>query len=159
MKKLLAIGSVIVILFAAIILLTNVSNKEKLANNPYGTNDLKQATIDQLDDPNYQNIILPDALKEKIASGEPVTAYLFSPTCGHCANMTPKLMPIAKEMGVQIDQLNVLEFEEAWDEYKIEERGGTPTMIHFRDGKEVDYRVGDLPEDEIKNFFNDVVLK
>jgi len=51
-KKLLIIGSVIVVLFAAIIVLTNVSNKSKLesANNPYGDKKLKQETIDQLDD-------------------------------------------------------------------------------------------------------------
>lgn len=156
MKKLFVLGGAIIVLFAAIIILTNVSNKSKLENNPYGTDNLNQATIDQLDDPNYQNIILPDALQKKIDSGEPVTAYFFSPLCEHCKNMTPKLMPIADKMGVTIDQLNVLEYDEAWDIYAFD---ATPTMIHFRDGKEVNRLVGDAPEDAIKSFFNDVVLK
>ncbi|MGE7667785.1 thioredoxin family protein [Ureibacillus composti] len=156
MKKLGIIGGVVVVLFIVIILLTNLSNKDKLENNPYGTNNLYQSTIDLLDDENYQNIILPDALEEKIASGEPVTAYLFSPECPHCKNMTPKLMPIADEMGVEIDQLNILEYKAGWDDYNVE---ATPTLIHFKDGKEVNRLVGDAPEETIRQFFNEVVLK
>lgn len=66
-KKLLIIGSVIVLLFAVIIVLTTVSNKSKVAsgNNPYGDKKLKQETIDQLDDKNYQNIMLPDELEKR----------------------------------------------------------------------------------------------
>ena len=62
MKKLAIFGGVIVVLFIAIIALTNMSNSDKLEDNPYGTDDLKQSTIDLLTDENYQNIILPDAL-------------------------------------------------------------------------------------------------
>ncbi|SOC16700.1 thiol-disulfide isomerase/thioredoxin [Ureibacillus xyleni] len=144
MKKLGIIGAVVVVLFIAIILLTNLSNKDKLANNPYDTDNLKQSTIDLLDNENYQNIILPDVLKEKIASGEPVVAYMFSPECPHCMEMTPALMPIADEVGVQIDQLNILEYEQGWDDYKVE---ATPTLIYFNEGKEVSRIVGDYSKD------------
>ncbi len=65
MKKLGIIAAVVVVLFAAIIILTNVSNSSKLENNPYGTNNLDQSTIDLLDNKNYQNIIQPEALKRK----------------------------------------------------------------------------------------------
>lgn len=156
MKKLFIIGGAIVILFVAIIALTNMSNNDKLKDNPYGTKKLQQSTIDQLDDANYQNIILPDDLEKKIASGEPVTAYFFSPVCTHCQAMTPKLMPIVDEMDVDLDQLNVLEFPKAWDDYLIK---GTPTIVHFRDGKEVDRLYSAVPENEIKSFFEEVVLK
>ena len=156
MKKLLIIGGIIVAVFALLIVLNNASNKNKLADNPYGTNDLKQETIDQLDDENYQNIILPDDLQAKVESGEPVTAYFFSPTCPHCKAMTPVLMPIANDMDVEIVQYNVLEYEQGWQDYQIE---ATPTMIHFEDGKEVARTVGNQPEENIKTFFNDVVLK
>jgi len=157
MKKLLVIGGVIIAIFALIIVLNNQSNKTKLSgNNPYGTSDLDQATIDQLDDPNYQNIILPEELEEKIASGEPVTAYFFSPTCPHCKEMTPVLMPVADDMGVDIVQYNLLEFEQGWQQYGIE---ATPTMIHFKDGKEVNRTVGSMPKENIELFFNEVVLK
>ncbi|WP_017379279.1 thioredoxin family protein [Paenisporosarcina sp. TG-14] len=156
MKKLLIIGGIIVAVFALIIVLNNMSNNNKLADNPYGTNDLEQETIDQLDDENYQNIILPDDLQAKVESGEPVTAYFFSPTCVHCKAMTPVLMPVVADMDVDIFQYNVLEFDQGWEDYAIK---ATPTMIHFEDGKEVSRMVGNQPEENIKTFFNDVVLK
>ena len=156
MKKLAILGVIIIVLFVAIIAITNMSNNSKLEDNPYGTDNLKQSTIDLLDDENYQNIILPDALEEKIASGEGVVGYFFSPECSHCQNYTPKLMPIADELNIQIDQLNVLEFENAWNTYNIE---ATPTMIYFENGKEVNRLVGDASEDVTRQFFNDVVLK
>ncbi|MFF2175421.1 thioredoxin family protein [Lysinibacillus sp. NPDC058147] len=158
MKKLLIIGSVIVLLFVAIIVLTNVSNKSKLAsaNNPYGDKELKQETIDQLDDENYQNIMLPDELEKKIKAGEDVNAYFFSPVCVHCKAFTPKLMPIAKELGVDIAQVNVYEYQELWDKYNIE---ATPTFIRFEGGKEVNRFVGALSDEKLRTFLNKEVLK
>ncbi|EPD50734.1 hypothetical protein HMPREF1210_02704 [Paenisporosarcina sp. HGH0030] len=156
MKKLLIIGGIIVALFALLIVLNNTSNKNKLADNPYGTNDLKQETIDQLDDENYQNIILPDDLQAKVESGEPVTAYFFSPICVHCKAMTPVLMPIVEDINVDLVQYNIYEFEQGWEDYKIK---ATPTMIHFEDGKEVARMVGSQPKEQIETFFNEFVLK
>ena len=145
MKKLGILGAVVVVLFAAIIILTNLANKDKLENNPYDTDNLNQSTIDLLEDENYQNIILPDDLQEKIESGQPVVAYIFSPECPHCKKMTPALMPIAEEVGVQIDQYNVLEYTQGWDVYNVE---ATPTLIYFENGKEVDRLVGDYSSDK-----------
>ncbi|CAM5208432.1 Thiol-disulfide isomerase/thioredoxin OS=Ureibacillus acetophenoni OX=614649 GN=SAMN05877842_10733 PE=4 SV=1 [Ureibacillus acetophenoni] len=148
MKKLGIIAAVIVVLFAAIIILTNLSNQSKLSDsNPYGTTDLQQSTIDFLDNEFYQNIIQPEALKEKIATGEPVVAYMFSPECPHCKNFTPNLMPIADEVGVHIDQLNILEYQAGWNEYGIEY---TPTLIYFNEGKEVNRIVGDYSSEKEK---------
>ncbi|WP_288581604.1 MULTISPECIES: thioredoxin family protein [Lysinibacillus] len=157
MKKLLIIGSVIVVLFAAIIVLTNVSNQSKLeiAKKLYGDKELKQETIDQVDDKNYQNIMLPDKLEEKIKAGEPVNAYFFSPICIHCQAFTPVLMPIAEELGVDIAQLNVYEYDDLWEKYNIE---ATPTFIRFEDGKEVNRFVGALKEEDLRTFLNTVVL-
>jgi len=151
LKKLGIIGAVIVVLFAAIIILTNISNQSKLDNNPYGTDNLRQSTIDLLDDENYQNIIQPEDLKEKIASGEPVVAYMFSPECVHCQNFTPNLMPTAKDLGVHIDQLNILEYQAGWAEYNVT---STPTLIFFNEGKEVQRLEGDYSEhlDAVKTF-------
>lgn len=154
MKKLLIFGAIIVLLFGGIIALTTMSNSDKLENNPYGTNDLRQSTIDLLSDEHYQNIILPEPLAEKIASGEPTVAYMFSPECSYCKNLTPKLMPIAAELDVHIDQLNVLEYDE-WATYGIE---ATPTLIYFENGTEVARMTGDTTEDEIRKFFNEAVL-
>lgn len=156
MKKLAILGGTIVILFAVIIFLTNMSNEEKLKDNPYGTKDLKQSTIDQLSDKNYQNIILPDELAKKIESGEGVVGYFFSPECSHCKNYTPKLMKIAEKLGVKVNQLNVLEYPEQWQKYALE---ATPTLIYFEDGKEYARSTGDAPDETTTQFFNDTVFK
>ena len=153
MKKLGIIGAAVVLLFVAIIVLTNMSNSDKLENNPYGTDNLQQSTIDLLDNENYQNIILPEDLQAKIESGEGVFAYMFSPECGYCIQLTPKLMSVAEQEDIHVDQLNVLEYENGWMTYQLEY---TPTLIYFENGKEVTRMVGDTDEESIRQFFASV---
>lgn len=152
MKKLAIVGSIIVILCVAIVLLTNKSQNDIMEahDNPYGTDDLHPSTIELLADENYQNIILPDGLQSKIESDEGTYAYFFSPTCQYCKAFTPVLMPIAEEYGVKIDQLNVLEFDLAWNDYHIE---STPTLIYFENGEEMARIVGDAPKEVVHEFF------
>ena len=156
MKKLLIITGIVVVVFAGIIFLTNQANNEKMADNPYDTEDLEQATIDQLDDENYQNIVVPADLEEQIASGEPTTVYFFSPTCQYCQQTTPVLMPVAEDMDVDVLQYNLLEYEQGWQQYMIE---ATPTLIHYDNGEEVSRWVGAQPKENIEKFFTDVVKK
>ena len=156
MKKLLIIAGIVIVIFAGIVFLTNQANDDKLANNPYDTEDLEQATIDQLDDENYQNIVLPAELDEQIASGDPTTVYFFSPTCQYCQQTTPVLMPVAEEMDIDVLQYNLLEYEQGWQQYLIE---ATPTLIHYENGEEVSRWVGAQPKENIEQFFNDVVKK
>ncbi len=156
MKKMLIIGGVVIAIFALLIVLTNLSNKDKLANNPYDTEDLEQPTIDLLTDENYQNIALPDEVDEKIKSGEPTTVYFFSPTCSYCQTTTPILMPVAEDMDVDVLQYNLLEYEQGWQDYFIE---ATPTLVHYENGAEVSRWVGSQPKENIEEFFNEVVLK
>ncbi|WP_422122685.1 thioredoxin family protein [Planococcus sp. X10-3] len=156
MKKMLIIGGVVLAIFALIVVLTQMSNSEKLADNPYDKEDLDQATIDQLDDENYQNIVLPGELEEQIASGEPTTVYFFSPTCIHCQNTTPILMPVAEDMDVDVLQYNLLEYNQGGQQYMIE---STPTLVHYEDGEEVARWVGSQPKENIEEFFREVVQK
>lgn len=156
MKKMLIIGGVVVVIFALIVVLTQMSNNEKLANNPYDTDNLDPATIDQLDDENYQNIVLPDELEEQISSGEPTTVYFFSPTCIHCQNTTPVLMPVAEDMEVDVLQYNLLEYDQGWQQYTIQ---STPTLVHYENGEEVARWVGAQPKENIEQFFTEVVKK
>lgn len=153
MKKLGIIGAAVVLLFVAIIVLTSMSNSDKLEDNPYDTDNLQQSTIDLLDDENYQNIIVPDDLQAKIESGEGVFAYMFSPECGYCMQFTPKLMAVAEQEDIHIDQLNVLEYGNGWTTYQLEY---TPTLIYFENGKEVSRIVGDSDEETVRQFFASV---
>ncbi len=170
---LLGIAIVVIIAFTAIYFINQSQNDKKIEDSQQtsqsnqtssgkasGNVDTKglygdykpkyQATIDQLNDKNYQNIILPDDLKKKIDAGEGTFVYFFSPTCVHCQKVTPELMPLAQQADVQIDQYNVLEFEQGWTDYSLE---GTPTLIYFKDGEEKGRIVGEQTDDVFNDFF------
>lgn len=152
MKKILIFGGIIVLLFAALGFITTYQNNKKAEDNVYGKSELRASTIELLDNPNYQNIILPDELEEKLNNKEDLIVYFFSPECSHCQRATPELMPAAEEVGVDIEQYNILEFEEGWNDYKIE---STPTLVHFKDGKEVERTVGANTKDAYKKILTD----
>ncbi|HLS20773.1 MAG TPA: thioredoxin family protein [Bacillota bacterium] len=149
-KMVMIIGAV-VILFAALYFVVDYKNKQKLASadNPYGKDELAQETIDQLDDPLYQNQITPDALAELLTNGEDVTVYFYSPTCVYCRNTTPVLVPLAEELGIDLKKLNLLEFRDSWDTYGIK---GTPTLIHYENGEEANRISGEQPEEVFREF-------
>ncbi|MFB1081484.1 thioredoxin family protein [Jeotgalibacillus sp. JSM ZJ347] len=150
MKKILIFGGVIVLIFAAIALITNMQNSSAIEGNPYGKDDLAQSTIDLLDNENYQNQIVPEDLEERISSGEPTTVYFFSPECQYCLETTPMLAPLAEEMNVDMVQHNLIEFQDSWNQYGIQ---STPTLIHYEDGEPVDGIVGAATEEDYRSFF------
>lgn len=152
MKKLLLIGGVIIAIFVLIIVLSNQADESKLKDNPYDTDKLEQSTVNLIGDENYSNIILPDELAKKVEAGESVTAYFFSPECSYCLEMTPILMPIAKDMDVTVQQYNLLEYRSEAAPYGIE---STPTLIQYKNGEEVGRLVGAHPEENIRAFFNE----
>ncbi|WP_067729787.1 thioredoxin family protein [Oceanobacillus damuensis] len=156
-KKMLIIIGAIVVLFVALYFVIDYKNNQALesSENPYGTNNLDQATIDQLDEPLYQNQILPDELNEKISNGEEVTVYFYSPTCVYCQNTTPYLAPLAEDMDVDMKKFNLLEFGQQGIAYGIE---STPTLVHYENGEEVSRLVGQYPEEEYEAFFDEYVL-
>ena len=151
MKKLLIYLSVIVALFAILFVLNMQSNKANYEAYAEAANELYQTspdkldpdTLKQLDDPHYQNIILPDELSARLTNKENLLVYFFSPECPHCQASTPILMPMAEDMGVDIRQFNLLEFTEGWREYNIEY---TPTLVYFQEGKEIDRFVGGIQD-------------
>jgi thiol-disulfide isomerase/thioredoxin len=155
MKKIIIFLVVIIALFVGMWALTNVQNNAKIGeNNPYLKNDLQQATIDQLDDPNYQKLILPNELEKRLSNKEDVTVYFYSSDCPHCKVATPVLMPLAEEMGIDIVQYNLLEFPEGWDQYRID---GTPTLVRYEDGVEINRMDGARKEPVFKQWLEENV--
>lgn len=155
MKKLIIFGSIVIVLFAAIAFITTYQNQQESAGNPFGKDNLYQETIDQLDDPNYQNIILPDELDEKLDAEEDATIYFYSGQCPYCNDASPILVPKADEMGVDLELYNILEFEQGWNDYNIE---STPTVVHYEDGEEAARIVGLHDEEVYEQFYEQVVL-
>jgi thiol-disulfide isomerase/thioredoxin len=153
LKKLFIFGSIIVALFAALAFITSYQQKQAAKDNPYHKEELHPATVAQLDDPNYQNIILPDELEQKLKNKETVTVYFYSPTCPHCKKTTPIVVPLAKQMGIDLKMFNLLEFEDGWDKYHID---GTPTLIHYEKGKEAKRIDGYHEEAVFRDWFSSI---
>jgi thioredoxin 1 len=148
MKKLVIYLSIVVVLFGALYFVNQQSSKAKdkqFANNPYGVSasKLDPMTVKQLEDPNYQNLILPDQLDARIKNKESFYLYYYSSTCSHCQATTPVIVPIQKEVGVDVKQYNLQEFTEGWQKYNIQY---TPTLVYYKDGKEVERIEGGVPE-------------
>ncbi|MDQ0256549.1 thiol-disulfide isomerase/thioredoxin [Evansella vedderi] len=156
MKKVIIFGLVIIVIFGALAFVTSYQNKQQSAGNPFGKDRIAQSTINQLDDPLYQNIILPEELDEKLEAGESLTVYFYSPECEQCNLATPILMPVAEELGVEVYLYSVLEFTQGWDDYDIE---GTPTLIHFEDGQEALRLVGRADTETYEQYFRQIVLE
>ena len=154
-NKMMIIIGAILILFGLLFFVTNYKNDQALesVDNPYDKDTLKQETIDLLDDPLYQNIIVPDELDEKLAAEETMTVYYFSPTCTYCQQTTPILVPLTEELGIDMVKLNLLEYDKM-DYYHIE---GTPTVIHYEDGEEVGRISGYHEEEAFQAFFDEYV--
>lgn len=129
MKKIAIFGGIIVVVFALLAILTVTANKQKMesvGDNQFGKDELLPATMEIVDDPNYQNAILPDELEERINNEETFTVYFYASECPHCREATPRLNEIAGELGEDIPQYNLREFEQGWDDYNIQ---STPTLV------------------------------
>lgn len=75
--------------------------------------------------------------------------------CGPCRRMEPILKQIAAETDVKVGKLNV-------DDYKTFARtqkvSTIPTLILYRDGKEVERLVGVYSKDELRSVLNKYIL-
>ncbi|MDK8188572.1 thioredoxin family protein [Paenibacillus sp. UMB7766-LJ446] len=151
------------IVMIAVLVLVNQQSKKQMdsVQNAYGiaASKLNPATRELLDDPNYQQIILPDDLKAKIDNKDSFFVYFFASDCSHCRATTPQLMPLVGSEGIELPQFNLREFDSGWTDYNIEY---TPTLVYYQDGVEKDRMVGGLQEngsdngytlDDYKQFF------
>lgn len=128
------------------------SSTETGFSNPYQKDTLHPETIKQLEDPNYQNIILPQTLEEMLANGEDATVYFYSPLCPYCVKTTPLIAELAQELNKEIYLFNLLEFDHGWDEYQLE---AIPTLIEYKNGKETKRTTGYQEKGDFKEWLLD----
>ncbi|WP_064200832.1 thioredoxin family protein [Brevibacillus brevis] len=139
MKKVIALSILVAALLIGAIVYADISNRQLAEGNPYGKANLHPATLEQLSDPLYDNLIMPNELKGKLDNQEDAFVYFYSPVCEHCKATTPVLVPIVKSLDIDMKKLNLLEFNASYGEYNIE---FTPTLVHYKGGKEVARLVG-----------------
>ena len=93
--------------------------------------------------------ITDGSFKSDVLESGTVLVDFWAEWCGPCRALGPKLEEIAGELGdkVKIAKLNIDENPGAPSTYGVK---GIPTMILFKDGKEVDQIVGNHPKENIK---------
>ncbi|MDV2683340.1 thioredoxin family protein [Alkalihalophilus lindianensis] len=155
MKKIIIFGGIIVLIFGLLALVTTMKQSEQAAGNQFGKERIHPETAKLVDDPNYQNVILPEELDETIANGGEATVYFYSSTCPYCKEATPRLVSLAEELDVDLVQYNLLEFDDGWNQYNID---STPTVVHYENGEEVERIEGSTSNEEFTAFFEKHVI-
>ncbi|WP_410976717.1 thioredoxin family protein [Bacillus cereus] len=78
--------------------------------------------------------------------------YFFKPDCKFCKQANDDIYKAAKDTNVNLNRVDLSKKENKrlWDDHLI---GGTPTIIHFNRGEEVERIEGAMPYETYKKFF------
>ena len=86
--------------------------------------------------------------EQVLKSTSPVLVDFWAEWCGPCRALAPKLEEIATEMQgrVTVVKINIDENPNSPAKYGVK---GIPTMVLFKNGKEVEQMVGNQPKESI----------
>ncbi|WIG15356.1 thioredoxin family protein [Bacillus thuringiensis] len=137
MKKMLIFIIAILSIFALVIILTNKETKNEKTT---GTEQVNY----------YKNQITPEQLQEDLSDHKEKIVYFYKTTCPHCLRVSPIVVPMAENMKINMQVLNLEEYKQGWDMFQIK---GTPTIISYKDGKEVNRILGEQSLQTFQTWF------
>ncbi|PFK04110.1 thioredoxin family protein [Bacillus cereus] len=137
MKKMLIFIIAIVSIFALVIILTNKETKNEKTT---GTEQVNY----------YKNQITPEQLQEDLSNHKEKIVYFYKTTCPHCLRISPIVVPMAENMKINMQVLNLEEYKQGWGMFQIK---GTPTIISYKDGKEVNRILGEQSLQTFQTWF------
>ncbi|MEG7841628.1 thioredoxin family protein [Bacillus mobilis] len=144
MKKMLIFGGIIIALFAAIFAVTQMEEKNATSQKIDNATDSKTNGPDY-----YTNKISLSDLQKNLKEKKEETVYFYQTSCVHCQKLSPVVVPMAKDLNVDMKVMDIEKIDTPWDDYKIK---GTPTIIHFKDGKEVSRISGEQPKEKLQEW-------
>ena len=100
------------------------------------------------------NEIRIEEYNEKVADKKDFILYIHSPTCSHCLDFKPKLNKIIKKKHVTVFGMDMSKEENRADNLV---KDGTPVLIIFKGGEEVNRQIGDKTEKETLEFLKDEI--
>ncbi|WP_235190127.1 thioredoxin domain-containing protein [Bacillus gaemokensis] len=114
MKKMLFFIITILSIFTLIIILTN---KEKKSEKTISTEQVNY----------YKNQITPEQLQQDLSNHREKIVYFYKTTCPHCLKISPIVVPIAKNMNIDMQVLNLEEYKQGWGMFQI--KGHLPLFL------------------------------
>ena len=103
------------------------------------------------------NIVDGKDFSERILkTDKPVLVDFWAPWCGPCKMVAPELEAVASEYEDKavVVKVNVDEQQELANQYNVM---GIPTLLLFKDGKEVDRLVGYRPRKDLMNAIDKLI--
>ncbi len=144
MKKMLIFAAILIVLFGAIAFVNRAETTQGISDNELSAEEQKkQETY-------YTNKISSSELGKQLDAKNDATVYFYQTSCTHCMKVSPIVVPLAKELGVDMKVLDLQTDENGWDAFSIE---GTPTIVRYKEGKEVSRIVGEQSETDFKKWF------
>lgn len=132
MKKIIILSFITIATLIFIFIFTNKKEKITITTN------------------NMQNEIKVNELQNNLLKKDEKLVYFYQTNCSYCKKVSPIIIPMAKELDIDMKTLNLEKEPNGWNIFNIE---GTPTIIHYKNGKEIDRIEGEYKEEEFKIWF------